>query len=100
MTISPIGGIGSALQAAGTQRTTPTTGADGDFGGAIGNALAQLQNAQTKADSTAQLAATGQLTDVHELTIASTEAQVATEITTAVRNRAVEAFNEIMRMPV
>jgi flagellar hook-basal body complex protein FliE len=30
--------------------------------------------------------------------IASTEAQVTTELTVALRNKAVDAFNEIMRM--
>ena len=32
--------------------------------------------------------------------IAATEASLATELTVAVRNKAVEAFNSIMHMPV
>ena len=40
------------------------------------------------------------LTDVHDYMIASTEAQLATQLTVAVRNKAVDAFNEIMRMQV
>ncbi|GAA1648086.1 hypothetical protein GCM10009790_31520 [Georgenia ruanii] len=43
-------------------------------------------------------AVTGQLEDIHDYTIAATEAQVALELTAAVRNKAVDAFTEIMRM--
>jgi flagellar hook-basal body complex protein FliE len=45
-------------------------------------------------------AATGDLQDVHDYTIAATKAQLATELTVAIRNKAVESFNDIMRMPV
>jgi len=37
---------------------------------------------------------------VSDYVVAATEAQLATQVTTAVRNKAVEAFNDIMRMPV
>ena len=45
-------------------------------------------------------AATGDLTDVHNYTIAATEASLQTELTVAVRDRAVEAFNQIMAMQI
>jgi flagellar hook-basal body complex protein FliE len=37
---------------------------------------------------------------VHDYMIASTEASLATEMVVTIKNKAVEAFNEIMRMPV
>ncbi len=45
-------------------------------------------------------AATGDLTDVHNYTIAATEASLQTEMTVAVRDRAVAAFNQIMAMQI
>ena len=45
-------------------------------------------------------AALGKLTDVHEYMVAATEASLATDLTFAVRNKAVDAFNQIMQMGV
>jgi len=55
---------------------------------------------QSNADSLAAQAATGDLKDVHDYMIASNEASLATEMVVTIKNKAVEAFNEIMRMPV
>jgi flagellar hook-basal body complex protein FliE len=68
------------------------------FAAELGRGLDQLQQAQTKSDNLAVRAATGDLADVHDYMIASTEAGIATQLTVAVRNKAVEAFTEIMRM--
>ena len=59
-----------------------------------------LQGTQKTADTLATQAATGDLKDVHDYMIASTEAALATEMVVTIKNKAVEAFNEIMRMPV
>jgi flagellar hook-basal body complex protein FliE len=82
---------------------TPAAGAaDGthSFGQSLTNALDGLQGAQAKADRLAVSAATGDLTNVHDYMIAASEASLATQLTVAVRNKAVEAFNQIMNMGV
>ena len=72
----------------------------GDFGNVVTNALQGMQDSQNNANSMAVQAATGDLTDVHNYTIAATEASLQTEMTVAVRDRAVSAFNQIMAMQI
>ncbi|HEU5449080.1 MAG TPA: flagellar hook-basal body complex protein FliE [Acidimicrobiia bacterium] len=96
------GGAGAA-GAAGADIATGAAGAvtgTQNFGQSLVKALDGLQGAQTKADGLAVEAATGDLTNVHDYMIAATELSLATELTVAVRNKAVEAFNQIMNMPV
>ena len=118
--VSPIGSIGAPLlqPTSGTPALEPTGGrpsvgssgggaggADGvpgagGFGAAIDRALSGVVDAQAQADALAGQAATGQSVEVHDVMVAATQAQLATELTVAVRNRALESFNEIMRMPL
>lgn len=69
-----------------------------DFGAMVAQGLQRLQQVQDTADELAVQAATGRLTDVHDYMIAATEASLATSLTVAVRNKALDSFNEIMRM--
>uniref|UniRef100_UPI001E555C57 flagellar hook-basal body complex protein FliE n=1 Tax=Nocardioides sp. R-C-SC26 TaxID=2870414 RepID=UPI001E555C57 len=71
-----------------------------DFGELMVDSLDNLDGVQRTADRLAVQAATGDLANLHDYTIAATQAQVATQVTVAVRNKAVEAFTEIMRMQV
>lgn len=68
------------------------------FANAVTSSIESLQGLQSTSNELAVKAVTGDLDDVHDYTIASSEAKVALELTAAVRNRAVEAFTEIMRM--
>lgn len=68
------------------------------FGSMLAEKVGELESLHKTSDTLAVKAVTGDLTDIHDYTIAANEASVATQLTVAVRNRAVEAFTEIMRM--
>lgn len=75
---------------------TPSTG----FASKLADSIGNLQEVQSKSDNLAVQAATGQLKDVHDYMIAANKAEIATQLTVAVRNKAVESFNQIMNMQV
>lgn len=93
-----VGPIGGALPvgAGGVQGGQKAGGAN--FGQIMSTALNEVQNTQKTAESTALKAVTGDMTDIHNATIAATRAQVTLELVATVRNKGVEAFNDIMRM--
>ena len=99
MAIPPVTSVGTALPTLPTAKPAPTEGAGG-FGDMVAQALNNVQATHHNADALAQSAATGGPTDVHDYMIAATQANLATELTVAVRNKAVEAFTEIMRMQI
>ena len=94
-------GTSSLAGAAGVTGTpAPQTTGGADFASVLSSSLDKLQATQSNADSLAAQAATGDLTDVSDYMIASNEASLATETVVALKNQAVSAFNEIMRMQV
>ena len=101
----PLGGIvpvgmGAVTGVTGATAGAPAAqGADG-FASILASSFDALQGTQKTADTLATQAATGDLKDVHDYMIASSEARLATEMVVTIKNKAVEAFNEIMRMPV
>ena len=42
----------------------------------------------------------GEITDIHEVMIAAEEAGVALELVMEIRNKLIEAYQELMRMPI
>ncbi|MFC3689493.1 flagellar hook-basal body complex protein FliE [Aquipuribacter hungaricus] len=117
MSVQPVGAVGAGTSGvagvsavAGLSPSLPPVAPDAaagaefagalqqaGLGGAVGR-LEDLQRLQSTADDLAVKAVTGQLADPSQYTIAATEAQLATQMTVAVRNKAVEAYSEIMRM--
>lgn len=103
--IDPVGTVNVAdgARGAGTSSADRARQANEEptgFADSVGDALAGLGASEEAADRAALAGATGDLTSVSDYMIAATEAQLVTEVTVAVRNRAIESFNEIMRMQV
>ena len=98
MIIPPISSIGSLPPVTAT--ASPAAANPAGFSNALEQGLEKLNSLHQTSDKMAVQAVTGQLQDVHNYTIAANEAAVATQLTVAVRNKAVEAFTEIMRMPI
>lgn len=101
MPISPIGAVQPAATTyLPTATAVPDTGGVGGagFAGSMTSAVDNMQSLQSASNALAVQAVTGDLGDIHNATIASTRAQVTMELVAAVRNKGVDAFNEIMRM--
>jgi flagellar hook-basal body complex protein FliE len=62
--------------------------------------LTEVNHLQTSADVAAQNLASGQDKDIHNTMIAMEKAGLALQLTMQVRNKALEAYQEIMRMQV
>ncbi|MCY7288076.1 MAG: flagellar hook-basal body complex protein FliE [Cryobacterium sp.] len=97
--IQSVTGTGYLTGVQGLQGAQTTQGTDGSaFGSALVGAVDNLQQLASTSNTLAVKAVTGSLTDIHSATIASSRAQVTLELVAAVRNKGVDAFNEIMRM--
>ncbi|HOV80436.1 MAG TPA: flagellar hook-basal body complex protein FliE [Bacillota bacterium] len=64
------------------------------------NALKKLNDSQIKADELTRRFLTGEIEDIHQVTIAMQEARLCMQLAVEVRNRIVEAYQEISRMQV
>jgi len=69
------------------------------FGGVMAEALGKVEALQTGADQEATKVARGE-GNLHELSISLEKADVAMRVAVKVRNKLVDAYNEVMRMSV
>ena len=94
--ITPVSGVTGTGYLPSTQGVQATDGTG--FATALTGAVDNLQQLQATSNELSIKAVTGDLTDIHTATIASTQAAVTLELVAAVRNKGVDAFNEILRM--
>lgn len=85
-----------SAQPAAAPAKNPSTG----FGQLMEEMVGKVGEMQNDADRAIQDLATGQGQGLHEVMLAVEKASVSFQMLTQVRNKAVEAYQEIMRMPV
>ena len=98
MSIIPIPPIGGA-SAANPVSAAPKAGGSG-FGDMLSNELGKLDNLQQQASTASQQLAAGQATDVSAVAMQVEQASLALQLASQVRNKAVEAYQEMFRMQV
>ncbi|GAA2900209.1 flagellar hook-basal body complex protein FliE [Microbacterium esteraromaticum] len=95
--VSGVDALSSALPSSLRAEPAPAGGGPA-FASSITGAIDELRGLQSQSDALKVAAVTGDLDDIHSAMIASTRAAVTLELVAAVRNKGVDAFNEIMRM--
>lgn len=103
MAIQSIGAVESVFKPSAptlTKAADTNQRKDSSFRDILKNSINSLNDSQLQADQLSQKLALGDDVDLHEVMIASQKAQVALNLAVEVRNKAVEAYQEIMRMQV
>lgn len=81
------------------QKTDETeAGKDTGFADLLKNAIQTVNGRMNEADALVQKSAVGEPVDIHELMISSTKAELSFRTLLQVRNKALTAYEEIMRM--
>ena len=70
------------------------------FGNYLKEAASNYSDVQSQADSMIQHLAVGDKVDIHDVALAVQKAAITNQLAIQVRNRLVEAYQEVMRMPV
>lgn len=94
--IGPITGIGADAKSGGAAATSGGVG----FGDLFAKLVNNANGTQAHSDQLVESLAKGEPTDVHQVMVALTEAELAFRTVLEVRNRLIEAYQEVQRMPV
>ena len=100
---SSIGSLTSAEKSAGVRlgrEANRTSSVNDSFGAFLEAKLQETNKLQQVADETVAAVATGRSNNLHEMMIALDRADISFRMMTQVRNKAIDAYTEIMRMPI
>ena len=93
--VTGLGDVGSV----GTLGSSGSAGSGG-FGSMLTNAISSLNQTQNTASSESVALATGQASDVTQVVTDVEKANLEMQLAVQVRNKAVDAYQEIMRMQI
>ena len=91
---------GPEFSVAPVEPTQAPTGTGSGFGDLLGKSLQGLADSQTEASSASQALATGQASDPTSVVMAVERAQLAMQLASQIRTKAVEAAQDIFHTQV
>lgn len=71
-----------------------------EFSSFLSDAVNKVNQAQVESSNLADKFAAGEITDLHQVTVAGQKASVMLQMTMQVRNKMIESYQEIMRMSI
>ncbi|RID87172.1 flagellar hook-basal body complex protein FliE [Peribacillus asahii] len=99
LTLSAANNVANLQEVTNIKKTTPFE-AQQSFGAALKESINQVNEAQLYSDSLTNKMANGENVDLHSVMIASQKASISLSATLEIRNKVVEAYQEIMRMNI
>ena len=102
MTISSVSMAIPTISNESTKINPTVTSADAQqtFANSLKDAISKVNNQQIQSDTMTEKLINGGNVDLHEVMIASQKGSITLNATMEVRNKAIEAYQEIMRMSV
>ena len=97
MAIQAIAPIASTIT---TPATAKAAGASGDFGQTLTDVINRLSETERGTSDLVTRAAAGEDVDVHDVMIATQAESLSFQVAMQVRNKLVEAYQEVFRMQV
>lgn len=71
-----------------------------DFGNALNKAIDKVNHSQLQSNKITDKFVAGEITNIHDVMITAQKASISRTLTIEVRDKAVEAYKEIMRMQI
>ncbi len=96
--IQPLGRIGEAAPVSVTSSSVKGQEGFSAFKGIFEEAINNVKETDQNLAKNQYLLATGQIEDPHTVNIAASEAQLAVDLLVSLRSKALEVYNEIMRI--
>ncbi|MFP5520306.1 MAG: flagellar hook-basal body complex protein FliE [Bdellovibrionia bacterium] len=83
------------------QSISPSSGGDNKtFAATLNDAISNVNQLHKVADKKAEMLATGKTDDIADVMIAAEKADIALRVMTQMRNKVIDAYQEIMKMQV
>lgn len=100
MSISSIASLAASVSAISPASAAPATSGAGGFGSILQTAIKEVEKSSASADTSIQSFLSGENVEIHSTILATQKADLQFELFMQARNKAVSAYQEIMRMQV